>query len=874
MRLLVVLLTSGFLGRPALLPQTAQKSGPDVVFEEQDGLLVIEAEHFFEQTLAEKRAWHLTTRDVTPDVQPDGDPSHIAGASGGAYLEVLPDTRRTHADKLIKGENFSNEPGRMAILSYKVRFNTPGTYHLWARAFTTTSEDNGLHFGIDGTWPETAQRWQTVTRNRWHWESRQRTQKVHVGVPEILTLTIDKPGDHTLHVSMREDGLALDKLLLVNRKEYKPEGLGPNPVVVQGNLPPALPFVAANDPEPVAAANPVKQIERRPNGDGSVKVSGELKQWHKVTVDLAGPFAWERDTQPNPFTDLRYEVAFTHESGSPSYRVPGYFSADGKAADSGAESGTVWRAHLSPDQAGEWTYEVTFTRGESAALDGGGKPVAPFHGTRGKFNVVETDKTGRDFRAHGRLQYVSKHHLQFAGSKEFFLKVGPDAPETLLGYADFDGTIAGKPEKVPLKTWSPHVKDWRQGDPTWNDGKGKGLIGALNYIAEQGLNAFSFLPYNAGGDGDNVWPFVARDSKRHYDCSKLDQWGIVFDHATTRGLYLHFKLQEQEMDDNRLGHDAKRRGVPTSLDSGKLGPERKLYCRELIARFGHALALNWNLGEENTQSADEQRAMIDYLHETDPYNHHIVVHTFPDWQDRVYEPLLGEGSQLTGASLQNGWNQVHQQTLKWVSESRAAGHPWVVANDEQGPAGLGVPNDPGYDGHDGVARDDKSKQGYTLHDIRRNTLWGNLTAGGAGVEYYFGYKLPQNDLVCEDWRSREQSWKYCRIALEFFREHQVPFERMTCRDELVGNARHDNSRYCLALTGEVYVVYLPTGGESQLELSTDTGKSFQVHWFNPRTGGPLESTQTASVSGGQPVSLGPPPADVEEDWVVMVRRRP
>ena len=36
-----------------------------------------------------------------------------------------------------------------------------------------------------------------------------------------------------------------------------------------------------------------------------------------------------------------------------------------------------------------------------------------------------------------------------------------------------------------------------------------------------------------------------------------------------------------------------------------LGPERKLYCRELIARFGHNLALNWNLGEENTQSTEE-----------------------------------------------------------------------------------------------------------------------------------------------------------------------------------------------------------------------------------------------------------------------------
>ena len=34
------------------------------------------------------------------------------------------------------------------------------------------------------------------------------------------------------------------------------------------------------------------------------------------------------------------------------------------------------------------------------------------------------------------------------------------------------------------------------------------------------------------------------------------------------------------------------------FDNGDLGPQRKLYYRELIARFGHHLALNWNLGEE------------------------------------------------------------------------------------------------------------------------------------------------------------------------------------------------------------------------------------------------------------------------------------
>ena len=617
-------------------------------------------------------------------------------------------------------------------------------------------------------------------------------------------------------------------------------------------------------------------------GAESVTITGELKQWHKVTLVLDGPRAHERDTAPNPFTDLAFNVTFTHESGAPSYEVPGYFAADGDAANSGAESGRKWLAHLSPDKAGTWNYRVSFTQGRNSALNGGGEVLKPFDGQSGRFEVAASDKAGRNFRAHGRLQYVGKHHLQFAGSKAFFLKAGPDAPETMLGYAEFDNTIAGKPGKVPLKTWKPHVQDWRKGDPTWKGGQGKGLIGALNYLASKGVNAFSFLTYNAAGDGDNVWPFIQRGDKLHYDCSKLDQWGIVFDHATQLGLYLHFKLQENESDDERGGIARRKLDLPEALDGGKLGIERQLYCRELIARFGHALALNWNLGEENTQSTEEVQDMVKYLHDTDPYRHHIVLHTFPPEQEKVYKPLLGDKSLLTGVSLQNSWRAAHEKTLKWIRESARAGRPWVVANDEQNPAGLGVPPDPGYKGHDGVAVEKTKPKGsksegnfqaapYTMHDIRKLCLWGNLMAGGAGVEYYFGYALPENDLVCEDFRSRDRSWDYCRIALDFFRDERIPFSEMANADALVGNDKNDNSKYCLAKAGDTYLVYLPNGGSTDLNLSDASG-SYTVSWFDPRTGGVLQSGSVKQVRGGGTVALGDPPSDGGADWLALIRR--
>jgi hypothetical protein len=619
----------------------------------------------------------------------------------------------------------------------------------------------------------------------------------------------------------------------------------------------------------LAAAQRAKiplDVPRQPYGDATVKVGGDLHPWHKVTLDLSGPFAAETDTKPNPFTDYRCDVTFTHESGSPAYTVPGYFAADGKAANTSATAGTIWRAHLSPDKPGRWTYRVSFVAGPGVATAGGGTALAPYDGVKGEFTVTPAKvKSARDFRGLGRLMYNGSHYLHFAGSGQPFIKFGADSPETMLGYADFDGTIALK-KNVPLKTWAPHAGDWRVGDPTWAGDKGKGLIGALNYLSAKGVNGISFLTYNAAGDGDNVWPFISRDEKFHYDCSKLDQWAIALEHAGAQGLHLDIKLEEQENDDNRVSGPGLKLGrVPESLDGGDTGPERKLYLRELIARFGHLLALNWNLGEECTLSTTQINAMADYIAATDAYHHPLVVHTFIPAQDKIYTSLLGDKSRLTGASLQNEWDHAHQRTLKWIRESAAAGRPWVVVNDEQGPAWAGVPPDLGYRNYVGTTRDHR-KVPYTQDDIRHETLWGNLMAGGAGIDCYFGYQLAENDLVAEDFRSRDHWWDYGRHALEFFADHKIPVEKMTNADELVGNTAHDNSRYCFAQPGQLYLVYLPKGGPASLDLRAAPGV-FSVSWFNPRDGGAL--TPAPEVSGGAGVALTAPSTD---DWLAVVRR--
>ncbi len=1029
------------------------------VFSEQNGIVAVEAEHFFRQSKMEQRSWHLTTSSRTPEVKPDGDPSHVGGASNGAYLELLPDTRRTHADKLTRGVNFSPEAGKMAVLEYRVHFSTPGRYYVWVRAHSTGSEDNGLHVGLDGQWPSSGQRLQWCAgKQQWFWESKQRTEKQHCGEPYKIYLDIDAPGVHTIAFSMREDGFEFDKWIMTRDREFsRPSGVGPAPVVHSGDKPQSFPLVAAparpakqveetatpaqlgkgsllmladafplegsgyyldndkwmainpdnrkeaaskatfpfptgkydvtlravgendgrstyevsvddkqignftcplsketfeegpkyhvtfkgieitsgaiigvrsaiaskdgdefsrarwsgiafrpadaatrkaaaselakQEPTPAGQSkivSPTKNVSdqplqqpRKPDGGGEVTVHGELKQWHKVTVDIDGPFAHEQDNAPNPFTDLHFQVEFEHESGA-RHLVQGYFAADGDAANSSADSGTVWRAHLAPELTGKWTYTVHFRKGDQCALypDRAAVELKPFDGKSGSFEIGSSDKTGVDLRAHGRVAYVGKRYLQHLGSKAYFLKAGADAPETLLGYVDFDGTVAGKPAKVPLKTFAPHLGDWKQGDPSWADGKGKGLIGAINYLSSKGCNAFSFLTYNAGGDGDNVWPFIDRDDKMHYDCSKLAQWAIVFEHGTSKGMYLHFKMQENESDDHRRGTSDKIVGVPESLDGGDLGPQRRLYVRELAARFGHNLALNWNLGEENTQTTAQLKDMLNFIDQMDPYNHNRVLHTFPGQQDKQYRPLLGDASVLTGLSVQNSaLKDTHPQTVKWVEESTQAGKPWVVAFDESGSAAHAQCPDLGYKGFEG--KDTAGQKTHTEHAVRKQTLWGTLMGGGGGVEYYFGYKYVENDLICEDWRSRDRSWDYCRFALEFFRQH-VQFAETVPADELVGNANHGNDRYCLANAGKQYVVYQAEAGPIELDLQAATGQ-FEVRWYNPRVGGDLQIGSVSAVAGGKKVNLGNPPqgsdavttdmlGEKHSDWVILVQK--
>ncbi len=583
-----------------------------------------------------------------------------------------------------------------------------------------------------------------------------------------------------------------------------------------------------------------------------VKVEGELKQWHKVSLVIDGPETseWAKE---NPFLDYKLEARFT--KGLKSYTVPGFYAADGNAGETSADEGNIWKIHFRPDEPGTWSYMISFKKGKNIAIiDEAGGEALVHDGTEGKIEISASDKTGADLRGKGRIVNGGKGYFKFQGTDNIWIKNGADSPENFLAYHEFDQTLRFSLKKEiregeanpkdQLHKYEPHLADWKEGNPSWQGGKGKGIIGAINYLKSAGVNSVYMLTMNIIGDGKDVWPYNDYNERYRFDCSKLEQWEKVFDYMESLGMMTHFVLQETENE--------------CLLDMGHTGVQRKVYLRELIARFGHHLAITYNLGEENGatnwspigQTDQQRKDMASYIKSVSPYPCTVVLHTHSNshHQDVYLQPLLGF-EDLDGPSMQIGNpGKVHEGILKWIDQSEKAGKRWLVNLDEIGPASKGVMPDSHDANHD---------------TIRHQCLWGTLLAGGGGVEWYFGYRFPHNDLNLENFRSRTNWWKQSTIATQFMQ--QFPLEEMNCMDELV----NVKGAFCLAKPDEVYVVYLPAG-TTNAQLKIHGNKSYSVKWFNPRNGGELKTGSVKAIKGKGINELGNPPAGENQDWVVLV----
>ena len=640
--------------------------------------------------------------------------------------------------------------------------------------------------------------------------------------------------------------------------------------------------------------------------------AGAGVQWDTVTLDFTGDAAFsETDGRgdpdaagggENPFLDRALEVTFTHVDSGRQYTVPGFFDGDGQ----GGGAGDVYRARFTPDAAGQWTYEGRFRSGRNVAI--GGVPGSEVSGgsftdgrKSGTLEVAPPPADAPGFHGKGRLMYdvdgdpLARHYLQFQNG-ERFLKSGADSPENLLGYRGFDNTQTTPSGKLHL--YEPHAADFADDGPSWNTpdadipdapggNDGASILGAINYLSEHHVNSVYFLPMNIGGDGKDTHPFANVNTNAqlggdpsndnvHYDISKLAQWEQFFSHAQDKGVMLHVVLNEAEKK-NKL-----------ELDDATLGPERKLFYREMIARFGHHNALQWNISEEYNRDENLGEAKVkefaQYISALDAYDHPLTVHNgnfggfagpSSTGQRNEVEPFLGdEDFDLTSYQNYNE-RKIGDEVEYFRARSRIKGRPIAVMVDE--PESL-----------------DSLKSDGNYDRVRKEMIWDIYLSGGS-VEWF----VRGRDQTLEDFREYEQVWDETYIARRFMEEN-LPFWEMdsimltpndtsTTDDDYVSAdtlVRGADSGFggaeVLFKPGEVYAIYLPDGsnddnndsgdGDTSPELNlTGHEGGFSLRWFNPRTG-EFEGAEVALTGGGW-VHLGATPdgAGSQSDWAALIQ---
>lgn len=531
-------------------------------------------------------------------------------------------------------------------------------------------------------------------------------------------------------------------------------------------------------------------------GESATNLSGETKKWHKISIVSDGPSVSE-NSSPNPFLNYRFDIVFTSPSGRV-IRVPGFFDADGNSANTSATSGNKWRCNFNPDETGTWSFEISMRTGTNVSIASNplsGSAVSP-NGETGIFFISDSDKNDDGFRSKGRLIYVGEHYEIYAETGKAFLKAGPGSPENLLAYGDFDQTYSAGGFNSSFVHWyGDHIQDWRNGDPVWKGIKGKGLVGALNYLASKDCNTLYFMVHNRSrsgqGDGQDVWPWNDKNERQRFDVSKLAQWEMVLDHASDLGIRSNLFLQEIEIQD----------------DMGGLDTERKLFFREMVSRFGHLGGLQWNLGEEDSQSISIKKSQADFIRSIDPYDHPIAHHVWFN-SENDYDPLYGYPT-FESSSFQGDGDRYDSVATEIRSKSSSAGRKWIAYGDEQDP-------------------DDLTNESEMTKILARN-----IFAGGGGCEYYAGNPETGggSDLVLENFRNFDQLWTILGKMRVFIEDHID-----------VRNATPYSSDRRLS-TSEEHVAYLQNGGSKNITVSAG---EYIVTWFNAETG---------AISGGNTMFL-------------------
>jgi hypothetical protein len=160
---------------------------------------------------------------TVPTVVPDHDTSHESSAGNHAYMEALPDYCN---DELV--DPYCSEPSPFSDisdrprLSYRIHFTTLGEYYLHVRLYYRRKDNTVIAWRDE--LPDSANTMLICGETReWVWTSKVQGE----GCMEQQPFRIETEGVHTIHLSMREDGVEIDRFILTTESAFEVGGIGP-----------------------------------------------------------------------------------------------------------------------------------------------------------------------------------------------------------------------------------------------------------------------------------------------------------------------------------------------------------------------------------------------------------------------------------------------------------------------------------------------------------------------------------------------------------------------------------------------------------------------------------------------------------------------
>jgi len=199
-------------------------------------------------------------------------------------------------------------------------------------------------------------------------------------------------------------------------------------------------------------------------------------QYSVVEIAFDGPSQGPKDV---PARDIDFWVRFRHESGSPEYRVHGFWDGDGK----GSTSGNVFKVRFCPTKTGRWDLVEVYSNNSKLRNQNEGESITAIASDRPGFWIVDEDSPGRRWytRSDGSHQYIfgNTHYTFLSGYYTDGKPSGNDIAADVAGNAEYFkklrfspyGCRYPNPDEKPFFDDDGKLTDWgdcsHRPNPRW-----------------------------------------------------------------------------------------------------------------------------------------------------------------------------------------------------------------------------------------------------------------------------------------------------------------------------------------------------------------------------------------------------------------------